>query len=97
MTLVFFQVWLDVLSLEKLENLLVFLFVPLFDVIFSLLSSFLQSSGLRCSRLLMLRWWKDSWSNLFLFPFGNCDQCTFFAENVAVNLYSIIVVAIAFE
>ena len=33
-----------------------FLIVPLFDVIFRLLSSFLQSSGLRFNSLSMLLW-----------------------------------------
>ena len=41
-----FQVQLDVLSLEKLV-------LPLFDVIFSLSNSFLQSSRLRCNSFLL--------------------------------------------
>ena len=31
------------------------------------------------------------------FPFETCEQCTFFSENVAVNLYPMTVVARAFE
>ena len=41
---------LDVQSLEKLEILLIFDLCLLFMVNFSQLSSFLQSSGLRCKR-----------------------------------------------
>ena len=33
----------------------------------------------------------------FLFPFETCEQCTFFSENLAVNLYPVTVVARAFE
>ena len=33
----------------------------------------------------------------FFFPFETCVHCTFFSENVAVNLYPVTVVARAFE
>ena len=71
--------------------------MPLLDVIFSLLSSFLHPSGLRCNSLSMLLWQKDSRSNLFFFPFETCEQCTSFSENIAVTLYPISLVALAFE
>ena len=74
-----------------------FQFVPLFDVIFNLRSSFLQSSGLRCKSLSILLWLNDSLSNLFLFPFETCEHCTFFSKNVAVNLNPISIAARAFE
>ena len=48
-----FQVQLDRLS-GKTGKFTSFLFVPLFDLIFSLLGSLLQSSGLRCNSLSML-------------------------------------------
>ena len=32
-----------------------------------------------------------------LFPLETCEQCTFFSENVAVNLYPVTAVARAFE
>ena len=32
-----------------------------------------------------------------MFPFGTWDQCTFFSENVALNLYPVKVAARAFE
>ena len=64
---------------------------------FSRSNSFLQSSGLRCKSRSILLWLNDSWSSRFLFPFETCEQCTFFSENVAVNLYPITVVARAFE
>ena len=40
---------------------------------------------------------KESWSSRFLFPFETCEQCTFFSENVVVNLYPVKVVDRAFE
>ena len=32
-----------------------------------------------------------------LISIGTCEQCTFFSENVAINLYPVTVVARAFE
>ena len=35
--------------------------------------------------------------SIVLFQFETSEQCTFFSENVAVNLYPVNVVALAFE
>ena len=37
------------------------------------------------------------WENMKIYKFFVCEQCTFFSENVAVNLYPVSVVAPAFE
>ena len=51
-----FQVLLDVLNRQKLENLLFFYLIFLFFVKFNLSNSFLQLSGFKCKSLSILLW-----------------------------------------
>ena len=92
-----FQVQLDVLSLKKLKNLLVFCFCLCFDVIFNRSSAFLQLSRLRCNILPMLFGRKIYNLICFCFRLRLGNKVLFFWKNVTVNLYHVSVVARAFE